>query len=58
MFLKKKAHNLFAKSLALAVKGDKTPVEKKKEAAKTAIKKVNVKKPVKPEQEQQSVEGE
>lgn len=61
MFLKKRAHNLFAKSVVLAVKGVKTPVEKKKavvkkETAKVAPKKVNVKETVKPEQEK--VEGE
>lgn len=53
MFLKKKAHNLFTKSLKLAVKGVKTKVEKKKEAAKPAnVKKVNLKKVAKPEEPQ------
>ena len=53
MFLKKKAHNLFTKSLKLAVKGVKTKVEKKKEVEKPAnVKKVNPKKVAKPEEPQ------
>lgn len=53
MFLKKKAHNLFTKSLKLAVKGVKTKIEKKKEAEKPAnVKKVNPKKVAKPEEPQ------